>query len=312
MGTKALSMLQAGDRIALICPCGPPHLDKSREGMKILRSWGLEPVPGPLFSTYLEGKALPLDLSFLAGSDESRWHELEWALGGSCAATWVVRGGYGLTRLLPRLHDHFPARPLFGFSDVSVLLFALQSRGWGELVHCANVQTLPSLTPAALEATRRLVLHSDQGSLKGSIVRTGSATGELWGGNLCVLASLCGTPEAARAGPRILCLEDVNEAPYRIDRLLTQLWESGGLRGLLGVALGRFSGCGELELLWRHWAERWQVPVLADLPFGHTSDNFPLWLGKQVRIEGDQICWASSSMRRGSGAATDSSSEVGV
>lgn len=308
---KAWGMLKRGDPIALICPCGPPHLEKSRQGMEILRSWGLEPRPGPLFSAYLDSRVEPASLSFLAGADAARWDELEWALGGPCRATWVVRGGYGLSRLLTRLQV-YPDRPVLGFSDVSALLHALQRRGWSQLVHAANVQTLPTLTSAALEATRRLIMEGRPTNLSGRVLRAGSAEGVLWGGNLCVLACLCGTVEALAPESRILCLEDVNEAPYRIDRTLNQLWESGGLEGLVGVALGDFSGCGELESVWRHWGERWRVPVLVDLPFGHCGQNFPLWLGQKVRLEGDQICWASSSMGSGSGAGTGSSSERGV
>jgi len=139
----------------------------------------------------------------------------------------------------------------------------------------------------------------------------GRAEGILWGGNLCVLASLCGTPEAMRPGPRILALEDINEAPYRLDRLLTQLQDSGALAALVGVALGSFTGCGDLGPLWEEWSGRWQVPMLADLPFGHAADNHPLHLGGRVVLDYSQMSWVDRSILSGSGAGPLSSSPAG-
>ena len=271
-------------------------MGKSRQGMEILRSWGLDPVPGPLFEGYLKGRAESGELSFLAGSDELRWRELEWALGGECDACWVVRGGYGLSRLVSRLGSGWLPRPVLGFSDVSVLLQALHRRGWPQLVHCANLQTLPTLDRVALEATRDYVLRGQLPDMLGDVHYEGEGEGALWGGNLCVLASLCGTPEALGPDPKVLFLEDINEAPYRVDRLLTQLHDSGAFHGLAGVALGRFTGCGDLQAVWKHWSQRWRVPVLFDLPFGHCPDNFPIPLGARVRLTpSGQMSWVSRS-----------------
>ena len=193
-------------------------------------------------------------------------------------------------------------KPVFGFSDVSVLLHGLQRRGWTELYHCANVQTLPTLDSAALEATRRLALGGGLSPLTGRWLSPGRAEGVLWGGNLCVLTCLCGTAEAMTGGPgRILALEDVSEAPYRVDRMLVQLEASGAFQGLEGVALGRFSDCGNLESVWAHWCRRWRVPVLADLPFGHSSDNYPLRLGVPVVLDYSQMSWVDRSILSGSG-----------
>jgi muramoyltetrapeptide carboxypeptidase len=296
-------------RLGLICPCGPPHLGKTLEGMEILRSWGLEVVPGPVLQGYLQGQGRP-SLAFLAAEDSLRATELAWGLGAAncqqlsgaeVEACWVVRGGVGLTRLqLPTLAR---PRPVFGFSDVSVLLHGLQRRGWKELFHCANVQTLPTLTSSALEATRRLVAGKGLLPLSGRPLREGRAEGVLWGGNLCVLTCLCGTAEAMRGEPgRILALEDVTEAPYRIDRMLTQLEASGAFQGLAGVALGQFTECGNLEAVWKDWAQRWSVPVLADLPFGHDPNNHPLQLGASVVLDYNQISWVERSIFSGSGA----------
>lgn len=294
-------------KLALICPCGAPNLTRTRQGMEILQSWGFQVLPGPILQRALANSAAASDLAFLAAPDEQRLEELAWGLGPQVDACWIVRGGHGLTRLVSRLPELAAPRPVFGFSDVSALLLALQIRGWGQLFHCANVQTLPVLDADSLMATRRLVLEGQLLPMTGRWLRPGRAEGILWGGNLCVLTCLCGTPESFQAEDFILALEDVNEAAYRLDRLLVQLDGSGAFRGLAGVALGSFVECGDLEALWRYWAERWQVPVLAGLAFGHGADNHPLALGQRVVLHQAQMSWVERSIFSGMGAGPEKS-----
>lgn len=294
-------------RLALICPCGAPNLTRTRQGIEILQSWGFEVVLGPLLQLYLAGLGRS-ELPFLAASDEERLQELVWALNDpEIEACWVVRGGHGLTRLVGQLPPLRGPRPVFGFSDVSALLAALQRRGWSQLFHCANVQTLPVLDGAALQATRELVRGEGLKSLAGRCLRAGRAEGILWGGNLCVLTCLCGTTEELRSNDYVLALEDVNEASYRLDRMLVQLEASGVFRGLAGVVLGSFVDCGDLKALWEHWADRWRVPVLADLAFGHGPDNHPLALGQRVWLDQSQMSWVDRSIFSGIGAGPRSS-----
>ena len=297
-------------RIALVCPCGAPNLSRTRQGMEILESWGFEVVAGPILARRLAGGGSS-ELNFLAASDEERLEELVWALSSpEVDACWVVRGGHGMTRLVQNL-PALVERPVLGFSDVTALLQVLQRRGWRQLVHCANVQTLPVLDAPSLEATRQLLQAGRVSAMEGRWLRPGRAEGVLWGGNLCVLTCLCGTPEAFSGEGRILALEDVNEAAYRLDRLLVQLEASGAFRGLAGVALGSFADCGDLDALWRHWVERWQLPVLADLPFGHAADNHPLALGRRVVLDQSQMSWVDRSIFSGIGAGPTSSEDSG-
>ncbi|MCW5867313.1 MAG: LD-carboxypeptidase [Candidatus Eremiobacteraeota bacterium] len=294
-------------KLALICPCGAPDLKRTRQGMEILESWGFQVLPGPILQRCLAGSAPPSELAFLAAADDERREELAWALGPEVDACWVVRGGHGLTRLVGCLPELGAPRPVFGFSDVSALLHALQKRGWHQLFHCANVQTLPVLDADSLEATRRLVQEGCLLPLSGRWLRPGRAEGRLWGGNLCVLTCLCGTPEGFQGEGCILALEDVREAAYRLDRMLVQLEAGGAFRGLAGVALGSFVECGDLGALWRHWVDRWQVPVLADLAFGHAADNYPLALGRRVVLDQSQMSWVERSIFSGMGAGPKSS-----
>lgn len=248
---------------------------------------------GPLLRNHLEGGSAS-DLSFLSGSDADRLAELNWAMEGDFQACWVVRGGHGLTRLTPTWQPPASPRPLLGFSDVTALHQCLLHRGWSHLIHAANVQTLPLLDAESLEATRALLMEGRVNPMVGRQTVPGVAEGRLWGGNLCLLACLCGTPQALPQGQDlILALEDLNEAPYRLDRLLTQLEASGAFRSLKAVCLGEFRDCGDAEEVWAHWRERWGLPVLEQLPFGHGRRNHPLWLGQPVRVGYNQMSWLS-------------------
>jgi muramoyltetrapeptide carboxypeptidase len=107
-----------------------------------------------------------------------------------------------------------------------------------------------------------------------------------------VLAALCGGPDRLDVRGRILFLEDVGEAAYRVDRMLTQLARAGALEGAAGLAFGRFTDCPEgqdeavAEVL-RETAERVGVPAVADLPFGHAAHNCTLPMGGSAFLDAD-------------------------
>ncbi|ADG88668.1 S66 peptidase family protein [Thermobispora bispora] len=271
--------LRPGDRVALVAPSGPVDPDALDRGRAVLAALGLEVVTG----------AHVLDRNgFLAGADGDRAADLAaaWCDPG-VAAVVCARGGYGATRLLGLL-DWAAMRAagpkiLIGSSDITALHRAFADR--------LRVATLFGPMPATrvlggADGPDRPTLDRLRQALSGEPVRIegttvvvpGRAEGPLTGGNLTLLAALCGTPYALRARGRIVLLEDVGEQPYRIDRMLTQLLQAGCLDGALGFALGSWVGCGDaLEVL----AERLAplgVPVLAGLPVGHGAPQFPVWL----------------------------------
>jgi muramoyltetrapeptide carboxypeptidase len=124
------------------------------------------------------------------------------------------------------------------------------------------------------------------------VVRPGVARGVAVGGNLSVLTSLAGTPFAPDLGGAVLFLEDVGEAGYRIDRLLTQLRLSSRLDAVKALITGRLTRCGRGEQGWR---ERWRrlldeaappgAVVVEGLPFGHGRENLPFPLGVEVTVD---------------------------
>jgi muramoyltetrapeptide carboxypeptidase len=115
----------------------------------------------------------------------------------------------------------------------------------------------------------------------------------LIGGNLAILAAMCGTPHAISARGCILFMEDVGEPAYRVDRMLQQLLASGALEGVAGLAFGRFTGSPEEEDehsvadVLAEVASRLAVPAACDLPFGHTEHNCTVPVGVRARLDGD-------------------------
>jgi muramoyltetrapeptide carboxypeptidase len=119
----------------------------------------------------------------------------------------------------------------------------------------------------------------------------GRAEGPLVGGNLAILASLAGTAHALRAAGAILFLEDVGEPAYRVDRMLLQLERSGALDGVAGLALGRFTECGDeagtVDEVLAEYAARLGVPTVIGLPFGHVPENLALPVGVRARVDAE-------------------------
>lgn len=293
MGKRRGRILEPGSRVGLVAPCGPPNPERLRAGLQVIQSWGLQWVAGAVVEAHLSGTAPACELDFLSAPDCDRLDELHWGLmAPEIDACWVVRGGHGLGRILAGLRAGPGARPVLGFSDVTALHQVLRLQGWTSLVHAANVQTLAFLDAGAQEALRGLLLEGRVGRLPGHwLTSPKTVSGVLWGGNLCVLASLCGSAGWVRNEGGILFLEDLNESPYRIDRLLQQLQNSRVFDTLEAIVLGQFTDCGRLDALWSHWVERWGLPVFAGIPSGHEADNYPLPLGEEVEIVQSHLSW---------------------
>lgn len=223
-----------------------------------------------------------------------------------------VRGGYGCARLLPLLDwSLIKANPkiVMGFSDITALLIAINqqtglvtfhgpgaSMPWPQLTRDALQQILFAGTAMRFnhfgQSPDDIIVHKDE--IK--ILRSGNATGELIGGNLSVLTSLIGSsylPTDWRN--KILFLEDVHEEVYRLDRMLTQLKLANILPQIKGLIFGRFNDCttraaqsfSVMQLLTRT-AQDLNIPVLANLTFGHQPEMLTLPIGATVHLNADQ------------------------
>lgn len=275
-------MLRPGARIAVVSSSGNFEEERLAAGVALARSWGydLELLPG-----------VGRRHRYLAGTDQERLRDLARALRGGWDAIWLARGGYGINRLLPSLPwDELAGVPYIGFSDATGLLNALAARGQ-PAVHAPVLHSLSRSDAASQERLRRLLAGEPVEPLRGRPIRRGDAAGPIVGGNLCVLASLCGTPWQLRAKGCILVLEEINELPYKVDRLVTQLVDAGCLDGVAGVALGSFLGAhvpdGEgwtMEEVLHDLFAPLGVPVLGGLPIGHDAHNHAFVLGEPARI----------------------------
>ena len=281
-----------GSRVALIAPAGPLRDETDlQHALDATRSMGWEPVVG--------NHVLERD-GYLAGRDEHRLADLNrFATDRSIDGIWCIRGGYGTMRLLDQLDYHaWFRRPkvLIGYSDITALHSALNVRA--DLVSYHGPTARGELTPFSRASLRAAVIEGSEscGAAPTAVTLcSGRARGRLIGGNLALLAALCGTRYAPSFADAILVIEDVNEAVYRVDRMLTQLRLSGALHHLAGIAFGHFTDIPDcppnetrsmMELL-NEFAQRMAVPCLANIPVGHISDQWTMPLGAIAELDAD-------------------------
>ncbi|MEV4459488.1 LD-carboxypeptidase [Microbispora sp. NPDC049633] len=297
--------LRPGDTVALVAPAGPVDPVRLERGTEVLTGLGLRVV---------HGASILAREGYLAGSDAARAADLRdaWCDPG-VAAVVCARGGYGATRLLGLLDwDAMAAagpKILLGSSDVTALHRAFADRLglatlFGPMPATAAIGGAEGPEPVTFAHLREALFEGGTPApIKGDrVIVPGRAEGRLTGGNLALLAALCGTPYALRARDRVVLLEDVTEEPYRIDRMVTQLLQAGCLDGAAGIVLGSWVDCGDpLPML----AERLAplgVPVLAGLPVGHGTPQLSVWLETNVAIVAESC--SLLGMFRDSDAAT--------
>lgn len=302
-------LLEPGDTIMFVAPAGE-----------------LDPVRMKLAQQRLEERGYRIkhrdDLyavdGYLAGSDQRRAEELMQAFRDpEVDAIFPGTGGYGVMRILDDLdYEAIRQNPklLIGFSDITGLHAALNRRAglvtyhspnpmWG-LGSEANLQPFSEkyffrALAASPESGEDYLVEIPAGVPQPIPLGTGKARGRLTGGNLSLVAALEGTPYAVDTQDAILLVEDVSEAPYRIDRMLRQLQLAGKLEGLRGAILGQFTKTEERERnkvdnprfsaegVLRQYFEPLGIPVLMNFPIGHHEMNCTLPLGGEVEIDAD-------------------------
>lgn len=280
--------LRPGDAVHIVAPSGPFDPAELAAGVALLRT---------RYTVHMRDDIGARD-GYLAGTDARRAEELLAAIEDPTArAVIAARGGYGATRLLSAIAERATGalrkhpKLLVGCSDVTALHAVWQRADVGSL-H-AHMPTRVGRLPARLQARwldaleGKLVLRHE-----GLIpVAAGQAEGRLVGGNLAVLYALLGTPHMPAWSGCIVLLEDVNERPYAIDRMLTALRDSGALTGVAGIVLGAFTGCepGPDGVTVDHALTRalqtLGVPIAAGLAAGHVEDNVEIPLGRQVVLD---------------------------
>ncbi len=283
--------LAPGARVALVSPSGPLRSEHElAHAVDSALALGWDPVVGP-HALSREG--------YFAGTDAQRAADLAWAIDDRrIDGIWCLRGGYGAARLLPSLSiDAIRARPkaLLGYSDITALHSAWQQAGLVSFHAPTARSALSAFTRASLVQTVIEGVDGCGDAPESQVLRDGQAAGRLAGGNLSLIASLCGTPWAMDFRDAIVVLEDINEATYRIDRMLTQLRLAGAFDGCVAIAFGHCTDCVEttddgartLDAVVRECADTLDVPTLLGIPLGHIADQWTMPLGALATLDTD-------------------------
>ena len=282
--------LQAGDRVQLAAASSALQGDaisRLEAGIAVLERWGLEVEPH---------RNLQRHWGYYAGTDPERLEDLQ----PNAPLVACIRGGWGSARLLERPlaeERHW----LLGFSDVTSLLWARQAAGLPGGIHGPMVTTLGAEPEWSQERLRALLFGEALPPLQGTVWSPGQAEGPCLAGNLTVATHLLGTPHLPDLSGAILLFEDIGEAPYRIDRMLSHWRLSGALQQIAGLGFGSFSDCeGDeddardpqhsfgLQAVLQERCGDLGIPVIADLPFGHRCGNAAIPIGRRARLDGER------------------------
>ncbi|MDY6408168.1 MAG: LD-carboxypeptidase [Pseudomonadota bacterium] len=277
-------------KLALIAPSSPaPDLTPETliQLKDIFSKWG--------YQIHLGSHALD-SIRYLAGTDTDRAHDVMHAFcDNTIEAVMTIRGGYGSARILDLLDYGIlrqNAKPFLSISDGTALQTALFSQSG--ITGYSGLQALFFLNPQNKE-----LIQTGMAALNGmmpdipiqKIWASGVAKGVAVGGNLTVFVGLIGTPYFPDMKGKILVIEDINEYPYRVDRMLAQLRLAGVLNEVAGVILGDFSGCvskegndGDIDAVFRDYFGNCPVPVV-QINYGHRNRETVVPIGQSVLID---------------------------
>lgn len=294
--------LKSGDKIALIAPCGPVKQDRIELSIKSIEKLGLHVV---LCESCICSRG------FLAGkSDKARAEEVNSMFKNKdINGIFAMRGGYGASRILPMLdYDLIKANPkvFVGYSDVTALHIVFNQKCGFVTFHgpMASTELYKGVDDYTMNYFKKNIFSNESlGVIKnpdGESLKTlvkGNAQGILIGGNLSLLVSLIGTKYEINTRGKILFIEEVGEEPYRIDRMLLQLKQSGKFKDAAGIVLGQFTKCEPcepeksltLEEIFSDLICSENKPVLCNVSCGHSVPTITLPMGAKAKIERDRF-----------------------
>ena len=256
-------------------------------GITVLQEWGL-------ICNHIDN--IDRSWGYLAGSDEDRFNELH--PNSHFPLIAFARGGWGSARLLER-KQQWKEGWMVGFSDLTSILLARLASGFEGGVHGPLITTLGSEPDWSKDRLKSILFGHRVPDIYGDPWGGGVSKGHLIVGNLTVLTHLIGTEHLPNFKKSILIIEDIGEAPYRIDRMLTHLRLTGILQQLSGLGFGAFTKCDEdkdvdkkasFELLdiFRDRTQGLKIPIVSKLPIGHCLGNAALPQGSQAILNGDK------------------------
>lgn len=270
--------------IGIIRPSSIPNREEFESGLEVLRKHGI------YFKSFVDfEESDPSQIAFLL---------YELLTCGQFSHLWAVRGGAGAVKLLPFLDDLFQTKgsknirlpTIIGFSDITALHLYFLSKFQKIGIHGPMIVNLPTIERASL---KRLlgVLQSRNSriTIHGKTYHSGSARGVIFGGNLSLVASLCGTPYFPKLDSMILFIEDVGEKAHKLERSLWQVLmciPPGSLKGMILGDLGSVSPTYLISALKEFIPH--DIPVGIDFPFGHKTKNYPLLVGAIAELRASE------------------------
>jgi len=281
--------LRRGDTIGIVAPASHFDLGKFNRGIALLESMGFNmSVPEKLFNKK----------GYFAGSDLERAEMVNrYFADTNVRAIMCARGGYGSIRILSLLdYKTIQKNPkiFVGFSDVSALLSTLYLRCRLVTFHGPTVTTLGNSDQKTKDSLLSIITSGEKPEIameSGITIKSGSASGPVLGGNLNTLCHLLGTQFQPDFKGCILFLEDRGEAPYRIDRMLSQMKLAGCFNSLAGLILGNFKDCGDTDEIIRiadDLLKDDKIPIIAGFEVGHGKRNLAIPIGLNATVNTEQ------------------------
>lgn len=281
--------LQKGDVVAIVSTARKISLEELNPALQLLESWGLKAIIG---------NTIEAEENQFAGCDELRATDFQQMLDDQgIKAIWCARGGYGTVRIIDKLDfSAFKKNPkwVVGYSDVTVLHSHIHNFGI-ETLHAQMCLEIENKTDETVESIRKILFGEDYSieiSRKDSFASSGIYSGELIGGNLSVLYSLCGSASEMKTDNKILFIEDLDEMLYHIDRMMMNLKRSGYLKNLKALIIGGMTEMKDNKVYFGKTAEEiivelvkeYNYPIISNFPAGHIKDNRALIMGREVEL----------------------------
>lgn len=278
--------LKRGGRVGIAAPSGAVDPSEAAAGVRALEALGFAVViPDDVFRRK----------RYLAGDDRQRAETIvRMFRDPHVDAVLCARGGYGAMRTLSYLDWSVlrqNPKPLIGFSDSTALLNTVVERCGMVVYHGPVLTKLASADGRTVESFLTALTETKPVRLtavNAEVVQSGRAFGKVFGGNLTTLCHMAGTPFMPEWSGAILFLEDCHEAPYRIDRMLSQMKLGGRFDRVVGIMLGAFTDCGapdELRGLFSEILGDLGIPVLGGFDIGHGATNLTLPLGAEAILD---------------------------
>lgn len=284
--------LTPGDKIGIVAFAKKITFEEIQPAIKTFENWGLEVVIGDTIGS---------EHNQFSGDDNYRRTDIQKMLDNpEIKAIISARGGYGCVRIIDEIDfSSFLKRPkwLIGFSDITVFHVHINTLFNIPTVHATMPVFFPENTLESLDSFRQIIMlgsmeYQIQSSAK-ELCKEGTAKGQLIGGNLSILYSLCGSVSLGETNGKILFLEDLSEYIYHVDRMLQNLKRNGFFNNIAGLIIGGFTEMKDSPVPFGKTSEKilfdlcgeLNIPIFTNFPAGHIYDNRALIMGQTVEME---------------------------